>query len=120
MMNPRNSPDPDTAFRQRVHAWAIKMRVKPKQVRLQKMTRKWASCSANGRVTFSVALLEEAHAFQEYVIVHELLHLKVPNHGKLFKCLLTAFLPRWREAIKLPRTRFDVMDLDSVAEFEQD
>jgi predicted metal-dependent hydrolase len=113
MMKPSNSPDPDIAFRQRVNAWAIKMRVKPKQVRLQKMTRKWASCSASGRVTFSVALLEEAHAFQEYVIVHELLHLKVPNHGKLFKSLLTALLPRWRDTIKLPRTRFDEADPDS-------
>jgi predicted metal-dependent hydrolase len=34
-----------------------------------------------------------AAPFREYVIVHELLHLKVPNHGKLFKTLLRAYLP---------------------------
>lgn len=86
------------AFKSRVSAWSTKIRVKPKQVRLQEMTRKWASCSPDGRVTFSMDLLNEAPTFQDYVIVHELLHLKVPNHGKLFKSLLSAYLPgnRWQ------------------------
>ena len=35
-------------------------------------------------------------AFQDYVIAHELLHLRVPNHGPLFKALLTAHVPAWR------------------------
>jgi hypothetical protein len=83
-------------FKQKVHSWAAKIRVKPEQVRLQKMTRKWASCSTVGRVTFSEALLRESGAFQDYVIVHELLHLRVPNHGKLFKSFMNAYLPGWR------------------------
>lgn len=81
------------AFKQRVSLWATKIRVQPNQVRLQSMTRKWASCSPDGRVTFSEDLLREPQEFQNYVIVHELLHLKVPNHGKLFKSLLSAHLP---------------------------
>lgn len=35
--------------------------------------------------------------FQNYVIVHELLHLRVPSHGKRFKALLPAHMPGWRE-----------------------
>jgi hypothetical protein len=35
--------------------------------------------------------------FQDFVIAHELLHLRVPNHGKVFKALMTAHVPRWRE-----------------------
>ena len=35
--------------------------------------------------------------FQDFVIAHELLHLRVPNHGKLFKALMTAHVPDWRE-----------------------
>ena len=35
--------------------------------------------------------------FQNFVIAHELLHLRVPNHGKLFKALMTAHVPDWRE-----------------------
>src|SRR5712692_9803430 len=85
-------------FKKRVDSWAAKIRVKPRQVRLQKMTRKWASCSTTGRLTFSEDLLHQSRRFQDYVIVHELLHLKVPNHGKLFKSLLAVHLPRWRQA----------------------
>jgi hypothetical protein len=57
------------------------------------MTTKWASCSARGLVSFNSKLLTEDPAFGEYVIVHELLHLKIPNHGPLFKSLLRAYLP---------------------------
>jgi predicted metal-dependent hydrolase len=38
-------------------------------------------------------LLDEQAAFREVVIVHELLHLLVPNHGKLFESLMNAYLP---------------------------
>jgi predicted metal-dependent hydrolase len=91
---PRKKQTTPEAFKARVQAWAERIRVKPAQVRIQAMTRKWASCSTQGRVTFSTDLLKERRAFQEYVIVHELLHLKVPNHGKLFKSLLKAYTPR--------------------------
>jgi predicted metal-dependent hydrolase len=93
MMKQTSSIDVANAFKERVHAWAVKVRVKPKQVRLQAMRRKWASCSTEGRVSFSLDLLQEPGSFQDYVIVHELIHLKVPNHGKLFASLLAAHLP---------------------------
>jgi len=60
------------------------------------MARKWASCSSDGRITFNSELFAQPYRFQEFVIVHELLHLKIPNHGKLFKSLLSAHLPEWR------------------------
>lgn len=85
------------AFKEKVSCWAEKIRVKPGQVRVQKMSRKWASCSAQRWVSFSEDLLRESEKFQDYVIVHELLHLKVPNHGKLFKSLLSVHLPGWRK-----------------------
>ena len=58
------------------------------------MSQKWASCSSAQYVCFSEALLEKPLVFQNYVIVHELLRLRVPNHGKLFKSLLSVYLPR--------------------------
>ena len=78
-----------------VARWTAILKVKPKQIRIQRMKQKWASCSTQGRISFNIKLLQESGAFQEYVIVHELLHLQVPNHGKLFKSLMSAYLPRW-------------------------
>jgi predicted metal-dependent hydrolase len=94
-------PDPKAiaAFKSQVAAWAPRLRVKPRRVRLQAMRRKWASCSTAGTVSFSLDLLAQPAPFREYVIVHELLHLRVPNHGKLFKSLLRAYLPD-HESIK--------------------
>jgi predicted metal-dependent hydrolase len=81
----------------RLYDWTSKIGVQPKRVQVQRMTTKWASCSSGGRICLSKDLLKEDADFQEMVIVHELLHLRIPNHGKLFKSLMTAYLPHWHE-----------------------
>jgi predicted metal-dependent hydrolase len=73
-------------------AWARKIGVEPKEIHLRPMKRKWASCSTKGRLTFDTGLLSQPAAFRREVIVHELLHLKVPNHGPVFRSLLRAYL----------------------------
>jgi len=64
------------------------------------MRAKWASCSPAGRLTFSHDLLREMRAFQEAVVVHELLHIRVPNHGRLFKSLMSAYVPDWEHVME--------------------
>lgn len=85
------------AFERRVVDWSDRLRVRPAQVRVQKMTRKWASCSPQGRVSFACDLLTQPVDFQDYVIAHELLHLRIRNHGKLFSTTLLVHLSgnRW-------------------------
>ncbi|MCC7165483.1 MAG: M48 family metallopeptidase [Anaerolineae bacterium] len=83
---------PVSIFHSEVAAWVKRIGVTPKEIRLRPMKRKWASCSSRGRLTFDTALLYEPAAFRREVIVHELLHLKVPNHGKVFKALLRTYL----------------------------
>ncbi len=75
-----------------VKAWAERIGVEPREIHIRSMRRKWASCSTAGRVSFNDDLLSESEEFRKKVIVHELLHIKVPNHGKLFKALLKAHL----------------------------
>jgi predicted metal-dependent hydrolase len=87
-------------FKEAVRSWAATLNVKPSQIRVQRMTNKWASCSLNRTVTFSEDLLKEHREFQKYVIVHELLHLRVRNHGKLFRSLLSLYLPGWEDWAK--------------------
>jgi predicted metal-dependent hydrolase len=89
------APAAIAAFKAQVTHWAGRIRVRPRQLRLQRMRRKWASCSRRGTVSFSMEVLAQPASFREYVIVHELLHLKVPNHGKLFKSLLRAYIPNY-------------------------
>ncbi len=82
---------PAAIFKTEVAAWARRIGVDPKEIRLRPMKRKWASCSSDGRVTFDSALLHQPGAFRAKAIVHELLHLRVPNHGKLFRALSNAY-----------------------------
>ncbi len=86
------------ALKHRADQWASKIGVTPLRVQIQHMTRKWASCSPGGRICLSRDLLREDGAFQQVVIVHELLHLRIPNHGKLFKSLMNAFVPGWEKS----------------------
>lgn len=83
---------PLEVFKAEISAWAKKIGVEAREVHVCPMSKKWASCSSKGRLTFNTALLEEPAPFRREVIVHELLHLKVPNHGKVFKALMRAYL----------------------------
>lgn len=56
------------------------------------MSNKWASCSTNGNLDFNSGLLALDDELSDYVIVHELLHFFVPNHGKLWKSLMRVHL----------------------------
>lgn len=48
-------------------------------------------------MTLASDLVDENVRFQNFVIAHELLHLRVPTHGRLFKALMSAHVPGWRQ-----------------------
>ncbi len=81
-------------FKLEVREWADKIGVEPKEIHIRKMSRKWASCSSKGRLTFNTSLLKESEDFRLKTIIHELLHLKYPNHGKMFNSLLNTYLKK--------------------------
>ena len=83
---------PRSDFRERVLNWAMKLHVSVTSVTIRPMRSKWASCSTAGNVTFNTDLLALGYDLQDYVIVHELLHIAVPNHGGLWKSLMRSYL----------------------------
>lgn len=96
---------PAQELKRRAMAWAVRLRVNPKLIRVQAMRRKWGSCSAAGIVTLAADLVEQEERFQDYVIVHELLHLRFSTHGRMFKALMSAHVPGWRELEDARRRR---------------
>lgn len=89
---PLSKPIEAEAFKSEVRSWARRLEVEPSEIHLVGMRHKWASCSPLGRVSFDVALLHQPEEFRREVIIHELLHLKLPNHGRLFRALLRAHM----------------------------
>ncbi len=87
-------------FKECVREYAAEMGIKIKALYLRKMTTKWASCSTDGNLNFNSELLDLDKDLGKYVIVHELLHFNIPNHGKLWKSLMSAYIENWVELDK--------------------
>lgn len=92
-------------FKARVNHWANQLEVKVIWLGVRPMRNKWASCSTNGHLNFSTDLLSLDEALWDYVIVHELLHFFVPNHGRLWKSLMRAHLGDY-EAMEMALSKF--------------
>lgn len=90
---------PAVELKQRTLAWATKLRVNPRVIRVQAMRRKWGSCSTAGTVTLAADLVGKDAQFQDFVIVHELLHLRFATHGRMFKALMSVHVPGWRHCV---------------------
>jgi predicted metal-dependent hydrolase len=84
-------------FKNRVLEWAEKLEVDAQSIYVRPMKRKWASCSTAGTLSFNDELIGMDKTLGDYVIVHELLHFSVPNHGRLWKSLMRAYLGPYEE-----------------------
>src|SRR3990170_535889 len=84
-------------FKARVLEWAGKLDVRVHALSVRPMRNKWASCSTAGNLNFNAELLTQDRDIGDYVIVHELLHFSIPNHGKLWKSLMRAHLGNYEK-----------------------
>ena len=76
---------------------ALRWKHPPPPVRLQAMKVQWGSCSPAGRLTLNPWLVKAPRDCIDYVILHELCHLKEHNHSPRFYKLLDKHMPLWRE-----------------------
>lgn len=84
-------------LRKTAQKWQKKLNVKANRIQIRKLTNKWGSHSSKGNITLSSKLTELPMELVDYTILHELLHLAEPNHGKAFKASLSAYMPNWQE-----------------------
>ena len=67
-------------------------------LRVRDQRRRWGSCSAHGRLSFNYRLIMAPPDVLDYVVVHELLHLREPNHSRRFWILLAQRVPSYQDA----------------------
>lgn len=67
-------------------------------MRLRRMKRTWGSCSSKGVITFNSHLVKAPPECIDYVVAHEVCHLKEHNHGKGFYALQAQLYPGWQDA----------------------
>ena len=101
--NPAPTPRADRTWddaddlRWAARRWATRIGVTLRAITLREMRTKWASVSTAGRLTLNTDLLALSADLGELVIVHELVHLLMPNHGRVWKSFMAAYLPDWEE-----------------------
>ena len=81
----------------RVEHWSQITGLLPKKVIVGERTTRWGSCSSRGTLSFCYRLVMAPPKVIDCIVVHELCHLKVHNHGKKFYALLEGFLPDYHE-----------------------
>lgn len=81
----------------RVSHYARKMNLHPQEIRFKKMRRRWGSCSSTGIVTLNTMMMQLSYEHIDYIIVHELAHLRHMNHSKEFHALVRTILKNEKE-----------------------
>ncbi|NLL63392.1 MAG: M48 family metallopeptidase [Ruminococcaceae bacterium] len=70
--------------------------------RTRNMKSRWGSCNTkNKELCFNINLAKYPIECLDYIILHELIHTVVPNHGEEFKKLLNSYMPEWKEYKKI-------------------
>ena len=86
---------------QRLPAWEARTGLHSSDFSIRDMHTRWGSCNTRtGKIWFSLLLSEKSEESIDYVILHELCHLRIPNHGADFKALMDTYMPDWRERKK--------------------
>lgn len=82
--------------------WSERTGLIPSEWTIRSMTSRWGSCNTRtGKITLNLQLVHYPPICLEYVILHELAHLKVHGHGADFKAILDRYMPDWKTRKKL-------------------
>ncbi len=71
--------------------------VEVKEIKLRSMKRRWGSCRNSGVITLNRSLQYLPEYLLAYVMLHELLHLRIHGHGKKFKGQIATFFQNYKE-----------------------
>ena len=93
----------ESIVRKLVPEWSKKLAVRPRAVTVKYALTRWGSCSTSGKIFLNSRLAMLSGEVGEYVVVHELCHLKHMNHAKGFKDEVASVLPDWKERRKAHR-----------------
>lgn len=86
---------------QKVEYYANIMQVNPNSVKINSAKKRYGSCSGTNNLNFSLYLMDKDERFIDYVVVHELAHIKHHNHSKEFYAFIEQFMPDYKERMKL-------------------
>jgi len=80
----------------RLEYWKNKMGLEVHSLRFRCAKSRWGSCSSKGVITFNPYMMKLNHEMIDYIIVHELAHLREMNHSKAFYEVVHEYIPNYK------------------------
>ena len=87
----------ESLLSERVKQLAEQTGLRPNQVQIKSYKARWGSCTMRGDIQLNWQLVQATQSINDYVIIHELCHLRQHNHSKAFWDLVEQFDPNFRE-----------------------
>lgn len=81
----------------RTLCWAERLEVRPRRVFIREQKSRWGSCSTRGNINYNWRAVMAPPAVLDYLVVHELCHMKEPNHSPAFWALVAKAVPDYKE-----------------------
>ena len=100
-----------TVFTERVTHYANLHGFSPKQVKVTSAKTRWGSCSANGTINFTWRLVMAPLEVIDYVVIHELVHLRIKNHSQKFWHAVEQLCPQYKSHRKWLREHGEKLNL---------
>ena len=84
----------------KVAVYSELMGVSPASIKINSAKTRYGSCSGKNNLNFSLYLMDKDEKFIDYVVIHELAHIKHQNHSKEFYKYIERFMPDYKDVIK--------------------
>ena len=98
-------------FTLQTERYAAAMGLRYQSVAISSAKTRWGTCSSDGKIRYTYRLLFAPREVIDYVIVHELAHLKHMNHGKGFWALVESYIPDYKKRRKWLKDRSALMEI---------
>lgn len=85
----------------RTEYWSVITGLKPTSVKITSAEKRYGSCNGKNGICYSYRVMAYPEEIIDYVIVHELAHIKHKNHGKQFYNLIEKYLPDYKSCEKI-------------------
>ena len=98
-------------FTERISHYSGLLGIAPSRVAVRNQSRRWGSCSTKGNVNLNLKLVMAPPLILDYVVAHELCHLRHPDHSPQFWNLLAGIMPDFAERRKWLKTNGHRLEL---------
>jgi predicted metal-dependent hydrolase len=97
-------------IRTRIQIWSSQMKLFPKALKFRNQKTRWGSCTSRGSIQINWRLIGAPIEVIDYILIHELAHLKHMNHSEEFWALVAAYCPDFEQSEKWLKENQSALD----------